>query len=469
MQNSENITVAIRVKPKKENRNREETVISVLDENTIQLSDSQHELNRFSFDYVFDFNTDQKTIFEKVAKNAVEWVSQGYNATIFAYGNTASGKTYTLFGGDDKNSQGIIPRSCEMLFDIIDKNDDVVEANMKCSFLEIYREQIRDLLKKDSEDKNLKLRYDTLKGVYVQNLIEKYVYSANDILETIREGALQRKTGSTALNSVSSRSHAVLTLTLTQKINDGSDITSKLHLIDLAGSENVQKSEVQGIALSEAQNINKSLSCLGNVIYALTEKGRDHIPYRDSKLTYLLQDSLGGNSKTILIATVSNCFSDTINTLKFAKRAKAIKNAPKINKYESTASLLQTIETLKQRILFLENELQKDKNTTKDIDDICIKSEYIDFLEIRCDSLENKVNLTEKTDKKVTEKTKELKDLFLKQRELCKKTSEELYNERLKNLSLVEKLEKFTSFYDSLKKTTEYPEITVKLIEKFKL
>jgi len=256
-----------------------------------------------------------------------------------------SGKTYTMFGNADvKNQLGIIPRTCEELFNIINSKDDVIEAQLKCSFLEIYMEQIKDLLQNNS--KNLKIRQNN-DNVYVQGLTEKYVYNTNDIMNQIKTGYQYRSIASTALNNTSSRSHAVLTLTLTQKIQDNSIITSKLHLIDLAGSENVAKSEAQGITLTEAQNINKSLSCLGNVIYALTEKNRDHIPYRDSKLTYLLQDSLGGNAKTVLIATANPAvYNETLSTLKFAKRAKEIKNAPKINKNDSIENLLATIEKL---------------------------------------------------------------------------------------------------------------------------
>jgi kinesin family protein 5 len=185
-------------------------------------------------------------------------------------------------------------------------------------------------------------------------------------MSVIKEGAAQRTTASTNLNNTSSRSHAVLTITLTQKLQDGSELTSKMHLVDLAGSENVGRSEVTGTTLAETQAINKSLSCLGNVIFALTEKGREHIPYRDSKLTFLLQDSLGGNSKTCIVCTATpsvTCYSETVNTLKFAKRAKEIRNIPKLNRSDSPVNLQRIIEQLQKRISEL--ELERVKKTLK--------------------------------------------------------------------------------------------------------
>lgn len=435
MQNSENITVAVRIRP-----DNKITDLYISD-NSISFLENTNKV-QYTFDYVFDQNVNQETVFNTVAKNAIDWVCQGYNSTIFAYGATASGKSYTMFGEKSKNEKGIIPRTCEMLFQNINNNEEVAEAILKCSFLEIYREHIRDLINyKNETEINLKLRQNEMKGVYVQNLVEKYVYSPQDILNTIAEGVLQRTTSSTALNNVSSRSHAVLTLTLTQKLNDGTETVSKLNLIDLAGSENVSKSEVQGTALSEAQTINKSLSCLGNVIYALTEKGREHIPYRDSKLTYLLQDSLGGNSKTILIATINpslSCMSETLNTLKFAKRAKDIKNIPKINKNESIINLLQTIESLKKRI----NDLEKGE--------VIYNQEENHILKLRCERLENNIKIIEDENKIGNEKTKELKELFNKQRDLAKERSKELYNEKIKNYNMKSKIEKYNFLYNSI-------------------
>lgn len=466
MQDSENIKVCIRVRP----QGKDVDSLRVdSKKNLIEISENTRETQQFIFDNVFDQSASQEKIFNTIAQEAVDMVCQGYNATIFAYGATSSGKSYTMFGGS-QSKQGIIPRSCQTLFQNINKKDDVVDANMKCSFLEIYREQIRDLLSTENET-NLKLRQCSVKGVYVQGLIEKYVYTSQEILSTIESGTSQRTTASTALNSVSSRSHAVLTLTLTQKMTDGSETISKLNLVDLAGSENVDKSEVQGIELSEAQTINKSLSCLGNVIYALTEKGRGHIPYRDSKLTYLLQDSLGGNSKTILIGTVSpsrNCYSETINTLKFAKRAKEIKNIPKVNKNESTINVMKAlnekISELESKLLEYEQKSPKkeEENNTKDDRDFSI-------LEKRCQRLEKKISFLEKERKDDEKQNNQIKELFEKQRELTKKASTDLYNERVKNSTISSELEQLRIFYKSTQETVCHPDVLSLIVSRSKI
>jgi kinesin family protein 11 len=317
---------------------------------------AKKESHTFNFDQTYS-DIGQTELFTAVGLPVVDWVCQGYNASIFAYGATSSGKTYTMFG--TPTAPGLIPRACEELFQRINKDENVVEADMKCSFIEIYREQLQDLLRRDSEDcPPLRIRQGP-QGVYIQGLIEKHVYSSTEVMENINKGMTIRSTASTALNSQSSRSHAILTLTLRQKLVDNTEITSKLNMIDLAGSENVFRSEAQGVTLQEAQMINKSLSCLANVIYALTEKNREHVPYRDSKLTYLLQDSLGGNAKTVLIATINPstiCYSETLNTLKFATRVKQIVNVPRINKVVSTE---QTISDLQAQVVSLQEALQE--------------------------------------------------------------------------------------------------------------
>jgi kinesin family member 5 len=478
MQKSENIRVAVRFRPhnKKEDGKDPDFHLKLdTKQNLIEISDNGKEIQQFVFDHVFDNNTTQEKVFDISAKNALEWVCQGYNATIFAYGATSSGKTHTLFGGENTKDKGIIPRACDSLFQNINNSQDVVEANMKCSFLEIYREHIRDLLdtsKTDTNDGGLRLRHNPNRGAYVQGLLEKYVYSSQDILNTIKEGTTQRVTASTALNSVSSRSHAVLTLTLSQKISDGSEIISKLHLIDLAGSENVGRSEVQGLALTEAQTINKSLSSLGNVIYALTEKGREHIPYRDSKLTYLLEDSLGGNAKTILIATASPsslCYSETISTLKFAKRVKEIKNIPKINKNESVPQLLQTIETLQKRIAELESNCEDSRVIIQAVEHAEQDTKEVVLVKTKCDRLEKKISSMEEENKKGLERNKQVKELFRKQRELARKASKDLYIERIKNHTIIDEIEQLRLFYNSIKDAVATPEILPLIINRIKI
>lgn len=482
---SENIQVAVRFRPL--NKKEEDKELSFLQikakERTVLIAQPDVDkpvFQQFTFDHVFDSSYNQESIFNTVAKNAVEWVCQGYNSTIFAYGCTSSGKSYTMFGHENgnKNLQGIIPRSCDALFMNINNNEDVIEATMKCSFLEIYREHIRDLLITDEVPlsprgkSELKIRQNPLKGIYVQGITEKPVCSPQDILNTIKTGSLQRTVASTALNAVSSRSHAVLTLTIQQKFVDGTETNSRLNLIDLAGSENVGRSEAQGVTLSEAQTINKSLSCLGNVIYALTEKGREHIPYRDSKLTYLLQDSLGGNSKTILIATLSPsslCYSETINTLKFAKRAKEIKNAPKINRNESVANLLKTIDELNKRIQELESKCTDSQVILQAVETTPDNSKEVVLLQTKCERLEkkNKELLEEKNTH--TERLNTQKEFFEKQRALCQKVSHNLYKERIRNCALQNELEQYHLFYTGVKELVDKPVVLALMVDKSKI
>jgi len=474
MQKTENITVAIRFRPCEQYKDTESYIHLDTEQNFVEIRENDKEIQRFCFDHVFNSSSTQENVFTKVAKNAIECVCQGYNATIFAYGSTSSGKTYTMFGNENTEiNKGIIPRSCDILFQNINKSEEVIETNIKCSFLEIYREQIRDLLDNHkNEVGGLKLRKNNEKGVYVQGLIEKYVYNSQDILNTIKEGVSQRTTSSTALNSVSSRSHAVLTLIVSQKMSTGIETISKLHLIDLAGSENVNKSEVQGIGLSEAQTINKSLSCLGNVINSLLEKEREHIPYRESKLTYLLQDSLGGNSKTILIATASLsslCYSETMSTLKFAKRAKQIKNLPKINKNESVSNLLQTIDILKKRISDLETKCNDSQIILQAVENTKNDTKQLVLFKTKCERLEKKITLMEDENKKTIQRNEEAKDIFKCQRELAKKTSKDLYKERLRNYTIVSELEQLKSFYNSMQEYVSNPEILQLIINRTKI
>ena len=447
----ENITVAIRMRPKNKREKGEETPIFI-DKDSVKVGSS----HTFTFDRVFGPETTQENVYNSIGKNAVDWVGQGYNATIFVYGATSSGKSHTMFGTE--TDLGIIPRTCRDVYTYIEQNENVVEASVKCSFIEIYLEHLRDLLKtsgsscdlrsrierssstlreSDGSSCDLKIRHSDVRGTYIQGVKEVYVYSPEEIIALIKEGSMYRITASTSLNNTSSRSHAVLTLTVMQKYTDGSETLSKLHLIDLAGSENVGRSEVQGIGLLEAQMINKSLSSLGNVISALTEPERLHIPYRDSKLTFLLQDSLGGNSKTILISTISpaeSSISETINTLKFAKRAKEIQNKPVLNKNESVSVLLKTIDVLKDRIVQLESgrELERKIESSPENGKVKVLEDIVK-------------NLWE------NEPLKKVTILLEKQRGLTENISEKLYDLQLKNFQLSKELEILRFFFNSVK------------------
>ena len=472
---SENIMVAIRFRPQNKKEEASTTPyrleINSL-ENSISIAqpgDSDRiSLHKFVFDRVFDRGASQEEVFDRIAKNAVDWVCQGYNSTIFAYGNTSSGKSFTMFGHESGNEKmkGIIPRACQLLFKNINNNPQTEDANLRVSFLEIYRETIRDLIK-NSASGDLKLRQNPSKGVYVEGLREKFVESAEEIMETIREGMIQRTVAQTSLNSVSSRSHAVLTLHLTQKMKDGSEINSKLNLIDLAGSENVGKSEVQGITLAEAQMINKSLSCLGNVIYALTEKGRDHIPYRDSKLTYLLQDSIGGNSKTILIATASPSplsYSETLNTLKFAQRAKMIKNVPKVNRNEGNDALLKTIQELRKRVAELESKCEDNRVIIQAVESAPDDKENA-LLKTRGERLEKKIDHLNVELKREMERNTQILDLYDKERNLAQDIAKELYEKSVLSNQLSNELEHYRMFYETVKDMAESEKISLEIVK----
>uniref|UniRef100_A0A8C4FFK7 Kinesin-like protein n=1 Tax=Dicentrarchus labrax TaxID=13489 RepID=A0A8C4FFK7_DICLA len=320
--------------------------LTVTSSNTIRLL-SKPEPRTFTYDHVADMDTSQDSVFSSVAKNIVESCMNGYNGTIFAYGQTGSGKTFTMLGPSELDNftdelRGVIPRSFEYLFFLI--NREVERSGQsksflcKCSFIEIYNEQIYDLL--DTASASLFLRENIKKGLFVEGAVEKFVNSAAEAYQVLSMGWRNRRVASTSMNRESSRSHAVFTMTLESKesINEVVNIrTSQLNLVDLAGSERQKDTNTEGSRLKEASSINRSLMCLGQVIMALVDvsNGKNrHICYRDSKLTFLLRDSLGGNAKTYIIANVhpgSKCFGETLSTLQFAQRAKLIKNKAIIN------------------------------------------------------------------------------------------------------------------------------------------
>eukprot|EP01088_Endostelium_zonatum_P014202 TRINITY_DN3010_c2_g1_i1.p1 TRINITY_DN3010_c2_g1~~TRINITY_DN3010_c2_g1_i1.p1 ORF type:complete len:801 (+),score=190.25 TRINITY_DN3010_c2_g1_i1:45-2447(+) len=317
----------------------------------------------FAFDRVFHGNdVSQEELYNYSARETILDVISGYNGTIFAYGQTGAGKSFSMFGPDvagDPKFRGIIPRSCEHIFQYIHgSTGGDVEFTIKCSFLEIYKETIRDLL--NPKGKNLKVRETPTKGVWVEELSERYVSSEQDVLDLIKLGEKSRAVSSTQMNAVSSRSHSLFILTLTQKFKDGSSKTGILNLADLAGSEKVGKTGATGDTLEEAKKINQSLSALGNCISALTTpvpKGtKPFIPYRDSKLTFVLKESLGGNTKTTLLCACSPHefnIEETVSTLRFGSRVKSIKNAVKVNQQRSVAELERLLEKMKVELIAL--------------------------------------------------------------------------------------------------------------------
>ncbi|KAI8335476.1 P-loop containing nucleoside triphosphate hydrolase protein [Chlamydoabsidia padenii] len=305
----------------------------------------------FSFDKVFGSNTAQQEVFEYSIKSIVDDVVAGYNGTVFAYGQTGSGKTYTMMGSDidDAQNKGIIPRIVEQIFESIMLAPTNMEFTVKVSYMEIYMEKVRDLL--DPSHDNLPIHEDKTKGVYVKGLLEVYVSSTEEVYEVMKNGGNNRVVAYTNMNAESSRSHSIVLVTITQKnVDTGAAKSGKLYLVDLAGSEKVGKTGASGQTLEEAKKINKSLTALGMVINSLTDGKSSHVPYRDSKLTRILQESLGGNSRTTLIINCSPSSyneAETISTLRFGVRAKSIKNKAKVNADLSPAELKALVKKFK--------------------------------------------------------------------------------------------------------------------------
>ncbi|CAF1223039.1 unnamed protein product [Adineta ricciae] len=300
--------------------------------------------HNFFFDAVYDWNSKQTDVYEQTARPLVDSVIEGFNGTIFAYGQTGTGKTFTMEGVRSQvELRGIIPSSFAHIFDAI-AHTTSRQFLVRASYLEIYNESIRDLLSKD-QNKRLQLQEHPKEGVHVHDLSSFITKNMQEIEHVMTTGNLNRSTGATNMNEHSSRSHAIFMITV-ESSETGADgqahiRVGKLNLVDLAGSERQAKTGSTGDRFKEATNINLSLSVLGNVISALVD-GNSHVPYRDSKLTRLLQNSLGGNSKTIMIATLGPAdynYDESLTTLRYANRAKNIKNQPRINEDPKDALL----------------------------------------------------------------------------------------------------------------------------------
>ncbi|CCM02368.1 uncharacterized protein FIBRA_04463 [Fibroporia radiculosa] len=342
MASSTNIKVVCRFRPPNSIEQREggEIVVSFSDNlQTVQIRSAQlstgPERDGFTFDRVFPPGTKQHEVFDYGVKDIVKDVLDGYNGTIFAYGQTGSGKTFTMMGADidSVDLKGLIPRITEQIFQSIVESDAHLEYVVKVSYMEIYLERIRDLLAPQND--NLQVHEEKSKGVYVKNLSDYYVSSAREVYEIMRQGGAARVVSSTNMNAESSRSHSIFLITIQQRNTEtGAQKSGNLYLVDLAGSEKVGKTGASGQTLEEAKKINKSLSALGMVINALTDGKAKHVPYRDSKLTRILQESLGGNSRTTLIINCSPSSyneAETLSTLRFGIRAKSIKNTARVN------------------------------------------------------------------------------------------------------------------------------------------
>uniref|UniRef100_A0A8C1S7C4 Kinesin family member 21B n=1 Tax=Cyprinus carpio TaxID=7962 RepID=A0A8C1S7C4_CYPCA len=355
----------------------------------------------FTYDFVFDLDAQQHQIYSACVHKLIEGCFEGYNATVFAYGQTGSGKTYTMGTGFDvtvsEEEQGIIPRAVRHLFQGIQKHRleaqsagmPLPEFKVSAQFLELYNEEILDLFDstRDPEARgrksNIKIHEDGSGGIYTTGVTSRLVSSEEELLQCLKLGALSRTTASTQMNAQSSRSHAIFTIHLCQMrvcpqlqmngemngVSDGSisqpeyeTLTAKFHFVDLAGSERLKRTGATGERAREGISINCGLLALGNVISALGDQSKKagHVPYRDSKLTRLLQDSLGGNSRTVMIACVSPSdrdFMETLNTLKYANRARNIKNKVIMNQDKTS----QQISALRAEIARLQMEIMEYK------------------------------------------------------------------------------------------------------------
>ncbi|KAK7912537.1 hypothetical protein WMY93_012748 [Mugilogobius chulae] len=308
----------------------------------------------FTFDgtYFTDHTTEQ--MYNEIAYPLVEGVTEGYNGTIFAYGQTGSGKSFTMQGtAAPAGQRGVIPRAFEHIFETIQCAENT-KFLVRASYLEIYNEEIRDLLGNEAKSK-LELKEHPERGVYVRDLSMHTVHSVGECETVLEQGWRSRAVGYTLMNKDSSRSHSIFTIHLEICSSDenGHDHlrAGKLNLVDLAGSERQSKTGATGERLREATKINLSLSALGNVISALVDGRSKYIPYRDSKLTRLLQDSLGGNTRTLMIACLSPAdynYEETLSTLRYANRAKCIQNKPRINEDPKDALLRQYQEEIKK-------------------------------------------------------------------------------------------------------------------------
>ncbi|XP_078333435.1 kinesin-like protein KIF21A isoform X4 [Crassostrea virginica] len=364
----------------------------------------------FTYDYVFDMPTQQEAIYSDCVRILIDGCFDGYNATVFAYGQTGSGKTYTMGTGFDvslpENEVGIIPRAVDHLFRGIEEcRRKAMESNIpppdfkvNAQFIELYNEEILDLLDttRDPESRmrksHIKIHEDATGGIYMVGVATRPVHSLEDTMECLKNGALSRATASTNMNSQSSRSHAIFTLHIKQQrvvhdenlgdegkepeaLNEFETLTAKFHFVDLAGSERLKRTGATGDRAKEGISINCGLLALGNVISALGDKAKKgtHVPYRDSKLTRLLQDSLGGNSRTLMIACISPSdrdFVETLNTLKYANRARNIKNKVIANQDKASKQMA----ALRAEIVTLQQELMEFKSGKRKVDESGVES-----------------------------------------------------------------------------------------------
>ncbi|RZC34227.1 pre-mRNA cleavage complex 2 protein Pcf11, partial [Asbolus verrucosus] len=442
--NHQPIKVYVRQRPFNDNEieTHSPNIVCHMTNQELVIKSGLHE-RRYNFDQVFGAETSQKEIYNSVVCPLISSIMAGYNCTVFAYGQTGTGKTYTMIGGkigtSEEASFGLIPRSAAHLFDELGRINSKIEHTVRVSFIEIYNEEVRDLLSDSTVQLKIFENPENKGSICLKGLKEATVFSLQEVYDWLNVGLIERQTASTIMNHQSSRSHSIFTLTvLTRQLTvDGDELikTGKLYLVDLAGSENVGRSGSIEIRAREAGTINRSLLTLGKVIKALAQKAQ-HVPYRDSKLTRILQDSLGGRTKTCMIATISpaaNVWEETVSTLDYAQVARNVSNCPQVNENRKQANILKE---LKDEI----GRLRKELAVARSGEGFYMSKEHYEKL---CSDLEKTQSETTENRKKLTEliKTNQMLELEndAKERQLqnlskcCDDVKRELNEKNLKS------------------------------------
>ena len=487
---SETVKVALRCRPmSKDEKNASlSTVVTINDSrNEIFLNNPKNaQTKQFTFDHAYSQKSSQNDIYQDCAYRIIESVLEGYNGTIFAYGQTGTGKTYTMEG--DKNceeNKGIIPRTFEQIFNTIDGTSET-QFLVSCTMLELYNEDVFDLLMDKGKNKlSVGQKVDT--GFFVKDLSTHDMKSAKECLELLNKGSLNRKKAETQMNKDSSRSHSIFSIIIETSVMDeqGNQMIKKgkLNLVDLAGSERQSKTKATGMQLEEAKKINLSLVCLGKVISSLTQRA-SHIPYRDSKLTKLLMDSLGGNTKTIMIANVGPAcknYDETLNTIRYANQAKNIKNKPKINEDPKDAKLNKIKQEIAELKEYLKNAMGG--NVSKEILNgeltETIKSQVLKQMAKQKEQGEEKnrekiekimhmKQITEQERKKLLEEVKRHEEQENKEREEKQKMLEKISAAKNKILKGQKNKEEFMKVQKELQKKREENERIMRQKQKLK-
>ncbi|KAF9937656.1 kinesin motor protein cin8 [Modicella reniformis] len=428
-----NIQVVVRIRNRSDREIKENSPVAVQSQGREILVPSslgdRAPSKSYSFDRVFTYS-DQQCIYNEIVTPILDEVLTGYNCTIFAYGQTGTGKTFTMEGdlrdnfGECSRDAGIIPRTLYTLFAALETKG--TEYTVRVSFLELYNEEVKDLLVSDDDRKVVKI-FDSIKkqGPIVQGLEEISVYDPPQGIDALRKGSAKRTTAAAKNNNKSSRSHGIFSITfhIQETTDDEEELLKigKLNLVDLAGSENIACSGAEATQAKEAGRINQSLLTLGRVINSLVEKSQ-HIPYRESKLTRLLEDSLGGKTKTCIIATISparSCLEETISTLNYANRAKNIKNTPEINQKMSKKTLI------KEYLLEIDR-LKADLNATREKNGVFMTQESYRALIDENSSTKDLVSETQKQTDRISQELERVEEKFRENLRLLSSTEQKL-------------------------------------------